>query len=203
MAQVGRACGLPPLDPRVLEAMAAVPREEFVPPGEEMLAYANIPLPIGHGQTISQPFMVAVMTDLLRPQPTHIVLEVGTGSGYQAAVLARLVKHVYSIEIVEALALQARQRLARLGFGNVSVRCGDGHAGWPEQAPFDGIIVTAAAPTVPPALIDQLAPGGRLVMPIGDGLGWQDLVLLEKSAAGEVNSRKLFPVAFVPLTGEG
>jgi protein-L-isoaspartate(D-aspartate) O-methyltransferase len=189
------------IDRRVLEAMVTVPREEFVPPGEETCAYANVPLPIGHGQTISQPFIVAFMTDRLQPAAGDVVLEIGTGSGYQAAVLARLVKQVYSIEIIEALAEQARDRLARLGIDNVVVRYGDGHRGWPEHAPFDGIIVTAATPAIPQALVEQLAAGGRMVIPIGSYLAEQDLVLVQKSEDGEVTYRRVLPVAFVPLTG--
>ena len=198
-ADVGRWYGRQSLDPRVLDAIARVPREAFVPLDEEPHAYANVPLPIGYGQTISQPFIVAVMTDLLRPGADHIVLEVGTGSGYQAAILGELVKQVYSIEVVEALAEQARARLAHLGCSNVEVRYGDGYEGWPEHAPFDGIIVTAAAPCVPPPLIEQLKQGGRMVIPVDEGLEGQYLVLIEKHASGEVTSRNMLPVAFVPL----
>jgi len=198
-ADVGRWYGRQSLDPRVLDAIARVPREAFVPLDEEPHAYANVPLPIGYGQTISQPFIVAVMTDLLRPGADHIVLEVGTGSGYQAAILGELVKQVYSIEVVEALAEQARARLAHLGCSNVEVRYGDGYEGWPEHAPFDGIIVTAAAPFVPPPLIEQLKQGGRMVIPVDEGLEGQYLVLIEKHASGEVTSRNMLPVAFVPL----
>lgn len=190
------------IDRLVLDALAAVPREEFVPRGEEPCAYANMPLPIGYGQTISQPFIVAFMTDLLQPAPDDVVLEVGTGSGYQAAVLAQLVEQVYSIEIVEELAAEARERLARLGVGNVVVRWGDGNCGWPEHAPYDGIIVTAAAPEIPQPLIDQLAAGGRMVIPVGSYLGGQDLVFVEKSEQGEISRQQVLPVAFVPLTGE-
>jgi protein-L-isoaspartate(D-aspartate) O-methyltransferase len=189
------------IDPRVLDAIADVPREMFVDPEEEGYAYANIPLPIGYGQTISQPFIVALMTDLLRPQPHDVVLEIGTGSGYQAAVLARLVKHVYSVEIIPELADSARTCLARLGIENVSVRCADGYQGWPEHAPFDGIIVTAAARAIPQPLIEQLARSGRLVIPVEDEIGDQELFLLEKSSEGEVTKHSILPVAFVPLTG--
>lgn len=199
-AQLGRWYGRQALDPRVLDAIACVPREAFVPPAEEPYAYANVPLPIGYGQTISQPFIVAFMTDLLRPGADHIVLEVGTGSGYQAAVLGELVKQVYSIEVVEALAVQAGARLARLGCTNVEVRHGDGYNGWPEHAPFDGIIVTAAAPFIPPPLIQQLKVGGRMAIPVDEGIEGQSLMLLEKHASGEVTSRNMLPVAFVPLT---
>ena len=187
--------------PRVMAAMAKVPRHEFVPPAEESYAYINNALPIGHGQTISQPYIVALMTDLLDPQPTHRVLEVGTGSGYQAAILAELVQRVYSIEVIPELAEEARERLARLGYANVIVRAGDGYAGWPEEAPFDGIIVTAAAATVPKPLLAQLRNGGRMVIPAGSRLG-QNLFLIEKSASGEISERNLLPVAFVPLVSE-
>ncbi len=200
MAQVGSWYGRGSLDPRVLDAIANVPREAFVPRDEEPHAYANIPLPIGYGQTISQPFIVAVMTDLLQPSPDHVILEVGTGSGYQAAILGQLVKQVYSLEIVEALAEQARARLAHLGYTNVEVRHADGYEGWPEHAPFDGIIVTAAAPLVPPPLVHQLKKGGRMVIPVDAGMEGQSLMLLEKHVSGEVTSRDMLPVAFVPLT---
>jgi len=185
-------------DPRVMAAMARVPRHEFVPPAEESYAYVNNALPIGHGQTISQPYIVALMTDLLDPQKGHRVLEIGTGSGYQAAVLAELVHQVYSIEVIPELAETARARLARLGYANVTVRIGDGHAGWPEEAPFDGIIVTAAADEIPRLLLAQLRPGGRMAIPVGRRLS-QDLILIEKSATGEITERNLLPVAFVPL----
>jgi len=198
-AEVGGWYGRQSLDPRVLDAIASVPREAFVPPDEESHAYANVPLPIGYGQTISQPFIVAMMTDLLRPDADHIVLEVGTGSGYQAAVLGELVQQVYSIEVVEVLAQQARERLAQLGCTNIEVRHGDGYEGWPEHAPFDGIIVTAAAPFVPPPLIQQLRHGGRMVIPVDEGMEGQYLMLLEKHASGEVTLRNMLPVAFVPL----
>jgi protein-L-isoaspartate(D-aspartate) O-methyltransferase len=185
--------------PRVMAAFAEVPRHEFVPAGDRDYAYFNEPLPIGHGQTISQPFIVALMTDLLDPEPGHVVLEVGTGSGYQAAILARLVRRVYSIEAVPALAASASERLARLGIDNVAVRAGDGAAGWPEHAPFDGILVTAAAPEIPPALVDQLKVGGRMVIPVDSGL-WQDLRLVTRKQDGGIDSRTVLPVAFVPLT---
>lgn len=187
--------------PRVMAAMAKVPRHEFVPPAEESYAYINNALPIGHGQTISQPYIVALMTDLLDPQPPHRVLEVGTGSGYQAAILAELVQRVYSIEVIPELAEEARERLARLGYANVIVRAGDGYAGWPEQAPFDGVIVTAAAAAVPKPLLAQLRNGGRMVIPVGSRLG-QNLLLIEKSGSGEISERNLLPVAFVPLVSE-
>ncbi|MDX1485104.1 MAG: protein-L-isoaspartate(D-aspartate) O-methyltransferase [Alphaproteobacteria bacterium] len=185
---------------RVLAAMAAVPRHELVPEPHRDLAYADTALPIGFGQTISQPYIVALMTELVRPGPKGVMLEVGTGSGYQAAVLARLVGHVYTIEIVDALARRAGADLARLGFANVTVKSGDGYKGWPARAPFHGIVVTAAPKEVPPPLIEQLRPGGRLVMPLEDASGHQSLVVLEKDAAGGVVRRTIIPVRFVPLT---
>jgi protein-L-isoaspartate(D-aspartate) O-methyltransferase len=183
-------------DPRVLEAMRTVPRHRFVPEHLWGSAYDDGPLPIGHGQTISQPYIVAVMTELLAPQPDDVVLEVGTGSGYQAAVLARVVKQVYSIEIVPGLAEEARARLAALGYANVEVITGDGWAGVPGHAPYDGILVAAAPPEVPQALLDQLAQGAKLVIPVGD---WdQDLRVYERTARG-IDERTLFGVRFVPL----
>ena len=190
------------LSARVMSAMGSVPREEFVLPAYRHLAYDNTPLPIEAGQTISQPLIVALMTDLLDPQPSDVVLEVGTGSGYQAAVLAGLVKHVYSVEIVEELAVSAAAVLDRLGYDNVTVRAGDGYAGWPEHAPFDGIIVTAAADEIPPPLLAQLKPGGKLVIPVGAEHGYQELLLIEVGEDGEVRERSVLPVRFVPLTGE-
>ncbi len=186
-------------DSATLAAMRSVPRHEFVPPDQRPYAYLDTPLPIGHDQTISQPVVVAYMTQLVRPRPGMRVLEVGTGSGYQAAVLARTGAKVWSIEIFGALAEEARARLTRLGFDGVTVRHGDGYAGWAEQAPFDAIVVTAGADSIPPALIEQLAPGGRLVMPVGDPNVDQQLVLLEKDATGRVGSTRLLPVRFVPL----
>ena len=194
--------GRPVLAARVMEAMAAVPRHEFVPDVEPTRAYVNAPLPIGHGQTISQPFIVALMTELLDTEPDHVVLEIGTGSGYQAAVLAALVRNVYSIEIVAPLASQSAERLARLGHDNVEVRHGDGALGWPERAPFDGILVAAAAPEIPPALPAQLKRGGKLVIPVRGGWG-QELTVVEKTASGRVLERPLLPVAFVPLVRAG
>jgi protein-L-isoaspartate(D-aspartate) O-methyltransferase len=189
-------------DARVMAAMAAVPREVFVPESHRLLAFANGPVPIGHGQTISQPYIVALMTDLLEPRPGHAILEIGTGSGYQAAVLAGLVRRVYSVEIIAALAAAAAERLAGLGCDNVVVRHGDGYSGWPEHAPFDGIIVTAAAPHVPPPLIAQLKPGGRLVIPIGLPGCIQQLSVIAKDDDGRTRQRDVLMVAFVPLTGE-
>ena len=190
------------LSEKVMGAMAAVAREEFVLPQYRHLAYQNTPLPIAAGQTISQPLIVALMTELLDPQPGDVVLEVGTGSGYQAAVLAHLVEHVYSIEIVEELADSAAELLRRLDYTNVTVRAGDGYAGWPEHAPFDGIIVTAAAEELPPPLLQQLKPGGKLVIPLGEEHGFQELLLIEVDAAGEVGKRSILPVRFVPLMRE-
>jgi protein-L-isoaspartate(D-aspartate) O-methyltransferase len=184
-------------NPAVLRAMREVPRHLFVPEPMRRSAYEDHPLPIGHGQTISQPYIVAAMTEMLDPKPGHRVLEIGTGSGYQAAVLARLVSHVYTIEIVEPLGRQAQERLAALGYRNVTVRIGDGYEGWPEEAPFDRIILTAAPPEVPQKLIDQLRNGGRLVAPVG--AGWQELVVIDKDAKGNVRRRTEFPVMFVPM----
>jgi protein-L-isoaspartate(D-aspartate) O-methyltransferase len=186
---------------RVLEAMAGVPRHEFVPLTLRTLAYADRPLPIGHGQTISQPFIVAFMTEALAPSPGDRVLEIGTGSGYQAAVLSGLVAQVYTIEIVEALGERARADLARLGYRNVHVRIGDGYEGWPEHAPFDSIIVTCSPERVPQPLVDQLKDGGRMVIPVGDTSVGQDLYLLEKRG-GKVVQRAILPVRFVPMTGK-
>jgi len=184
-------------DPRVLEAMRTVPRHRFVPAHLQQLAYADRPLPIGAGQTISQPFIVAYMTEALGTAPTQKVLEIGTGSGYQAAVLARLVREVYTIEIVPELARRASATLKELGYSRVQVREGDGYAGWPAHAPFDRIMVTAAPDEVPQPLVDQLAPGGRMVIPVGRGEQW--LTVVEKTPMGVVE-RRTIPVRFVPLT---
>ena len=189
-------------DERVMEAMTSVPRHEFVPVDLQPVGYENRPLPIGYGQTISQPYIVALMTDLMGIDTDDVVLEVGTGSGYQAAVLSGLVKHVYTIEIIEPLEQQAKIRLARLGYDNVTTRLGDGYYGWAEHAPFDAIIVTAAAGHVPPPLIEQLKPGGRIVIPVGGRFLTQQLLLVEKTQAGDVKTRQVLPVRFVPLTGE-
>lgn len=186
-------------DPRVLEAMRRVPRHEFVPAEHAALAYTDQPLPIGDGQTISQPYIVALMSELLELDGSERVLEIGTGSGYQAAVLGELASRVYTIEIVEPLAARSAALLARLGYANVEVRAGDGYAGWPEQAPFDAVILTAAPPAVPQPLFDQLADGGRLVAPIGRDR--QELVVYTK-AGGEVSRESVIPVRFVPMTGE-
>lgn len=189
------------LDTRVMEAMAKVPRHEFVPGSARAYAYANGPVPIGHGQTISQPYIVALMTDLLDPEPEDTILEVGTGSGYQAAILSQLVRKIYSIEIVDELAARASERLDRLGCANVETRVGNGYFGWPEQGPFDGVIVTAAAPNIPQPLLDQLKPGARLVIPVGLPYSHQELMLVEKDRTGAMHTRDVLAVAFVPLTG--
>lgn len=193
--------GVRDLDGRVLDALGRVPRHEFVPVGYKGRAYENRPLPIGHGQTISQPYIVALMTDVMEPAPGDVILEVGTGSGYQAAVLAELVGRVYTVEIIEPLARDAKSRLSRLGYDNVEVRQGDGFYGWREHAPFDGIIVTAVGSRIPPPLIEQLKPGGIMILPVGGRFTAQHLVLLNKDAAGEITTRQILPVSFVPLTG--
>ena len=186
----------------VLESLNTVERHRFVPRRAIPFAYENRPLSIGWGQTISQPYIVAVMTELLDPQPDDVVLEVGTGSAYQAAILSELVAHVYTIEIIEGLAEQAGERLQRLGYENVSTRLGDGYFGWEEHAPFDSIIVTAAATHVPPPLIEQLREGGRMVIPVGGRFTTQWLLLIEKDDDGSIVTRQVAPVRFVPLTGE-
>lgn len=190
------------LDTRVLEAMRTVPRHRFVKPALRDRAYANRPLPIGYGQTISQPYIVAVMTDLLDLEADDAVLEIGTGSGYQAAILAQIVRRVYSVEIIPELAAEARARLRRLGYDNIETRVGDGYYGWKAHAPFDAIVVTAAAGHVPPPLLEQLKPGGRMVIPVGSAFLTQQLVLVRKDADGHVHTRQVLPVAFVPLTGK-
>ena len=190
------------LDPRVMKAIARVPRHEFVPQEEKPNAYENRPLPIGHGQTISQPYIVAIMTDMLNLKPDSKVLELGTGSGYQAAILGELASKVYTIEIVEALGLQAKQRLQRLGYDNVMTKIGDGYYGWEEHAPFDAIIVTAAASHIPPPLIKQLKPGGRMVVPVGSRFMTQQLLMVDKRDDNKVVSRQVMPVMFVPVTGK-
>jgi protein-L-isoaspartate(D-aspartate) O-methyltransferase len=187
---------------RVMQALREVPRHLFVPTELLPNAYFNQPLPIGHGQTISQPYIVALMSDLIQPNADAIVLEVGTGSGYQAAVLGQLVKQVFSVEIIDKLVEQARERLHRLGYLNIEVRVGNGHFGWPEHAPYDAILVTAAAECIPTALIAQLKPGGKLVIPIGGYLGGQSLMLVSKDARGLIDTRNVLPVMFVPLVAE-
>ena len=190
------------LDPRVMSVMGRVERHKFVPPSEQSWAYANRPLPIGHGQTISQPYIVALMTDLISPDPGAKVLEIGTGSGYQAAVLAEMGAEVFTIEIIGPLATQASKRLQDLGYEQVKTRHGDGYYGWETEAPFDAIVVTAAADHVPPPLIRQLKPGGVMVIPVGSRFLVQQLVLVEKDDTGAVTTRQILPVRFVPLTGK-
>ncbi len=212
-AQSQDALGRAYIAPEVMEVMGTVPRHHFLPEGAgstdwfswllgrdlSAVAYADRPVPIGYGQTISQPFIVALMTDLLAPAPDHVVLEVGTGSGYQAAVLSRLVRLVCSIEIIHDLGMSAALALVQLNYDNVDIRIGDGYYGWEECGPFDGIAVTAAADHVPPPLIRQLKPGGRMVIPVGGPFVTQQLTLVEKAADGSVQTRQLMPVAFVPL----
>lgn len=189
------------LDARVMQAMRKVPRAEFVPPDMRHAAYENRPLPIGRGQTISQPYIVALMTDLIAPGPQHSILEIGTGSGYQTAVLAQLCDRVYTVEFVPELALAAAATLDRLGYANIETRVGDGNLGWPERAPFDGIVVTAAAPRIPEALVDQLGNGGRMAIPVGRPHDHQELILITKDAQGKAHARDVLSVVFVPLVG--
>ena len=196
-----RGLGQAGLDPRLLRALRLVPRHEFVPHEVSPMAYANRPVPIGFGQTISQPFIVALMTDLLRVRPSDRVLEIGTGSGYQAAVLSLLAGEVYSVEIVPELAERAAQVLSRLGYANVRTKIGDGNQGWEDHAPYDAIMVTAAPARVPPALIEQLKPGGRLVIPVGEVS--QELLLVVKGADGATATTRIIPVTFVPLVRGG
>lgn len=190
------------LDPRVMEALRLVPREDFVPDDMRASAFRDGALPVGHGQTISQPYMVALMTDLLELSADSIVLEIGTGTGYQAAILSQLARQVYSIERIPELALSAQQRLGEMGYENVATRCSDGYLGWPEKAPFDAIVVTAAAAEIPAALIAQLKPGGRMVIPVGLPHSHQQLVLITKDLQGETSTRDLIAVAFVPMIEE-
>lgn len=194
--------GVSTIDQSVISALRRVDRSEFVPNEQRRFAFANQPLEIGHGQTISQPFIVALMTHVLALESRDRVLEIGTGSGYQAAILGELVYDVYTIEIVEPLAKEADSRLKRLGYENVSVRIGDGWFGWPEKAPFDKIMVTAVAPKLPPELISQLKIGGKMVLPVGDYDGYQELVLVEKMSETKLDRRVILPVRFVPMTGE-
>ena len=196
VSETGRAA----FSDRVMEAIARVPRERFVPAAYASLSYANRPLPIGHGQTISQPYIVALMTDLLEIKPEDSVLEIGTGSGYQAAVLGELARRVYTIEIIEAVGKDAAALLRQLGYANIETRIGDGYDGWPERAPFDAIIVTAAAPRVPPALLAQLKPGARLMIPVGAEGEVQFLHVMSKRADGSIANQRSLPVRFVPLT---
>jgi protein-L-isoaspartate(D-aspartate) O-methyltransferase len=190
------------LDERVMRVLGMVGRHRFVPAGLQSQAYENRPLPIGYGQTISQPYIVALMTDLLEPEAGDVVLEIGTGSGYQAAILSRLVSQVYSIEIIPELAKSAATRLQRLGFGNVEVKNADGYHGWQEHAPYDAIIVTAASSHIPPPLVQQLKPGGVLMIPVGPAFQVQQLSMVRKGPGGEITTRQVLPVRFVPFTGE-
>ena len=193
-AEIGKEA----LSDRVMEAMGKVPRHEFVPAELEMYAYINRPLPIGHSKTISQPFIVALMTDLLDVHPDHTVLEVGTGLGYQAAILAELATKVYSVEIIEELEVEAKKRLKQLGYANVETRLGDGGNGWPEHAPFDAVLVTAAPELIPPSLLNQIKPGGKMVIPAGAEMA-QDLILVEKDESGRIKTKEILPVLFSPL----
>ncbi len=199
--QTSQALGFDRLVPAVRAALCEVPRHAFVPPAQRGLAYANHPLPIGDGQTISQPYIVAIMSQLLRCRAGERVLELGTGSGYQAAVLAAMGLEVYTVEIVPELAERARTTLTELGYDQVQVRTGDAWQGWPEAAPFAGIIVTAAAPCIPKPLLEQLRPGGRLVIPLGTPEAIQDLCVYVKDASGQVKGHSVLPVRFVPVTG--
>lgn len=187
-------------DPEVLQAMLQVKRHLFVPEASRDQAYRDRPLPLVKGQTISQPYIVALMTQLAHLEPEEKVLEIGTGSGYQAAILSRLCRHVYSIEIIDQLAKEARQRLKKLGFANIHIKTGDGFKGWKEHAPYDAIIVTCAPPAIPPPLIAQLAESGRLVVPVGRT--WQELIVLTKKS-GTIHKERIIPVRFVPMTGSG
>ena len=201
VADTTRYIGRPALNERVMTAMGTVPRHEFVPALMQASAYQNRPLPIGHGQTISQPYIVALMTDLVDLDEQDTVLEIGTGSGYQAAILSELVKKVYSIEIVAALGRSAGKRLQRLGYDNVETRIGDGYYGWPGQQPFDAIVVTAALSHIPPPLVQQIKPGGIMLIPVGSQFQVQQLTLVRKDEEGGVTTRQVLPVRFVPLTG--
>ena len=201
-AKLARDTDASRLSDAVLRAMNTVERHRMVPASQIPYAYENRPLPIGHGQTISQPYIVALMTELIEPDADDVVLEVGTGSGYQAAVLAELVEQVYSIEIIEPLATLAKHRLESMGYSNVTTKLGDGYFGWEEHAPFDAIVVTAAASHVPPPLIEQLKPGGLMIIPVGGRFMTQTLLLLEKTDDGEIITRQYGAVRFVPLTGK-
>lgn len=201
-AETAAETGLSRMSPAVRAALAKVERHRFVPTAEIPLAYGNYPLSIGAGQTISQPYIVALSTDLIEPRTGHSVLEIGTGSGYQAAILAEIVEKVYSIETVVDLGREAAARLAELGYANVEVRIGDGYGGWPEKAPFDAIVVTAAAVDIPPALVEQLKPGGKMVIPQGERWGAQDLLVITKRADGGAERKNVLPVRFVPLVHE-
>ena len=189
------------LDARVMEAMRMVPRDAFVPPDMKRNAFENGPLPIGHGQTISQPYIVALMTDMVAPEAQHRILEIGTGSGYQTAILAQVCSKVYTIEVVAELSVAATDIFERLGYDNIETRIGDGYRGWPEHAPYDGIIVTAAATHIPEALIEQLKPGGRMAIPVGEPYSYQELMLVSKDLQGKTHTQSMLGVAFVPMVG--
>ncbi|MDP1663752.1 MAG: protein-L-isoaspartate(D-aspartate) O-methyltransferase [Methylobacter sp.] len=197
--QTRHLIGKDALDDRVMTAIKQVPRHKFLPADFRFFAYDNGPAPIGSGQTISQPYIVALMTDLLNTKPTDTILEIGTGSGYQAAILSRLVKQVYSLEVIAELSVNARRQLKKMGYNNVTVKTGDGRLGWPEHAPFDGIIVTAATLHIPRPLIDQLRTGARLVIPVGLPYNYQELMVIEKKANGKIEPRSILGVNFVPL----
>ncbi len=198
-AETRALTGMAAMSPRVRAALGKVERHRLVPPEQRALAYRNHPLPIRHGQTISQPYIVAISTDLIAPQPQHMVLEVGTGSGYQAAVLSEIVGRVFSIEILEPLGREAAERLKTLGYHNIEFKIGDGYKGWPEKAPFDAIVVTAAAPQVPDALLAQLKTGGKMVIPVGPSGETQELLLITKNLDGKNSQKRILPVRFVPL----
>ena len=196
-----RMIGRDRLDSRVMDVMRKVPREQFVPPELKYAAFDNGPLPIGYQQTISQPYIVALMTDLLQLKEDHVVLEIGTGSGYQTAILSQLCQQVYTIEVISALSVEAQRRFEKLGYDNIEAKTGNGYLGWSEHAPYDGIIVTAAADHIPEAFIEQLKPGGRMVIPVGLPYRYQELVLVEKDADGNTEMKDILGVAFVPLIG--
>lgn len=197
-----RYTGVSNLDACVINALRMVPRHRFVPPEMEIYAYDDCPLSIGNGQTISQPYIVAIMTQLLSPQEDHIILDIGTGSGYQAAIMSRIVEKVYGVEIVDELAKQAQQCFKELGYNNIELMTGDGNYGWPENAPYDGILVAAASPIIPPELVEQLTPGGIMIIPIGLPYMSQQLLLVKKHLDGEIETSDILSVAFVPLVGE-
>jgi protein-L-isoaspartate(D-aspartate) O-methyltransferase len=196
-----RMIGRDRLDSRVMDAMRKVPREQFVPPELRYAAFDNGPLPIGFEQTISQPYIVALMTDLLQPKEDHVVLEIGTGSGYQTAILSQLCQQVYTVEVIATLSTEAKRRFDKLGYDNIEAKTDNGYKGWPDHAPYDGIIVTAAADHVPEAFIEQLKPGGRLVIPVGLPYRYQELILIEKDNNGDTHTTSILGVAFVPLIG--
>ncbi len=201
--ETSKDTGRETFEQKVMAVMAKVPRHKFVPHEEHPYAYENRPLSIGYGQTISQPYIVALMTDMLDLKPTDVVLEIGTGSGYQAAILSELVKKLYTVEIIENLSLQTQKRLTILGYNNIEFKIGEGYYGWEEHAQFDNIIVTAAARHIPPPLVQQLKPGGRMVIPVGEHFFVQYLMLTEKDEQDKIHIRQILPVTFVPFTGVG